>query len=122
MQFAFTDKSEPPGTGSDGPYLMAATLPLGSEAAQLDDLRDIAGGDEASGRFQLHRYDDIGSLKDDTVATMSARPALHGGVVCPAAGSRPERTRRICMERILWALDRRDAVTHVVFESRGCGG
>lgn len=120
VQFAFIDESEPLGAGNSGPYVMVATLPQCGEMADLQDLRRSLVALKPKGAIKLHWYDNVGALKDETVSVISAMPLAHWAVVVhPEAGDRSERTRRACITRLFWELDRLDVVDRVVFESRG---
>ena len=117
MQYAFIDESEPLGGGNGGPYLMVATLPLVDD---LDDLRGELLRVKPRTASKLHWYEAVGSLRNEVVDVIARMPLMHWVVVVrPGLGERPERTRRACLELILWELDQLAAVTHVVFESRG---
>ncbi|WP_337000560.1 MULTISPECIES: hypothetical protein [unclassified Microbacterium] len=120
MQYAFVDESEPLGTGNGGPYVMVATLPLCDDESDLDELRHSLRQLKLHGAKKLHWYDSVEPLRDQIVDTICRMPLLHWAVVIqPCEGDRPERTRRACMERLLWELGRLEVVARVVFESRG---
>lgn len=117
METAYVDESQIGGTGHDGPYVMVASILLDGDP---DDVRrDLSAMKPRSGS-KLHWYSSVPGMRRQTLEAIGLLPLMHWAVVMDTVhGESPERTRRKCIERLLWELAQLDAVGQVMMESRG---
>lgn len=118
MPTAYIDESQPGGTGSGGPYLLAATMLL-DEESDAENIRWMLRGALPKGQKKIHWSESVPAFRASLVDKIAQWDLIHRVVVRDAQfGERPERARRSCIEELLYELDQR-RVERAVFESRG---
>lgn len=117
METAYVDESQIGGTGHGGPYVMVASIILEGDPG---DVRRELTRLKPNGGSKLHWYSSVEGLRRETLQAIQALPLMHWAVVMDSvAEESPERTRRKCIERLLWELAGLDTVGQVLMESRG---
>jgi hypothetical protein len=111
---AFCDESMRVREGATGIYVLAAAV---FATDQLDNIRDVLRPlGRRSGRF--HWRDETPASRLHAADVVASVPALHTVVVSTTMrASRQERARALCLERLLWLLER-DDVLAVALETR----
>lgn len=116
MQPAYVDESQIGGTGSGLPYLLTASFAYGPS---LDEVRDALLHLLPKGARKLHWSEATDSDKAEMVRTVASLELIHIVVVREhTQDERPERSRRACLEMMLYELGLME-VGDVICESRG---
>lgn len=116
MQTAFVDESQIGGTGSGLPYLLTASFAFGVD---VDDVRDVLRGLLPRGARKLHWREATDAKRAEIISALASLELIHIVIVRDRTESEtPERSRRACMEMLLYELGMME-VDHAVFESRG---
>lgn len=113
---AYVDETMSDSRKDPGTYVLAAGV---CHPTELSQIRASMLGLKLRGQQKVHWRDESDKRKAAIIATVSALPLSHVVVIRDQMeGARPERRRRLCLERLLFELDRLDVQT-VTFESRG---
>lgn len=113
---AYVDESLSDSKRDPGVYILAAGI---AEPADLDHTRSTLEGLRLKGQRKLHWRDESDKRQRLIVEAIDELPLAHLIIVREDQPStRPERRRRLCMERLLFELDQMQVAT-VTFESRG---
>jgi hypothetical protein len=113
---AFIDESQVGGTGSGQPYILTASFP---HAADPDSIRDRLRAELPRGAKKLHWREASPAKRASLVDVVSKLELVHFVIVREyTEHERPERSRRACIEQLLYELQTFE-IENAVFESRG---
>lgn len=116
MQRAYVDESQIGGTGSGLPFVLTASFTYG---ANPDDVRNALRASLPKGAAKLHWKDADERRRTSWIDLVGGLELIHISVVQRTTiHESPERSRRACMEMLLYELAQMD-VTEATFESRG---
>jgi len=116
VQQAFIDESQVGGTGSGHPFILTASFPV---AADPDQIRERMRKELPRGANKLHWRDMTASRRRSIVEVVAGLELIHFVIVREYTEiERPERSRRACIEHLLFELHS-FGVDSAVFESRG---
>jgi hypothetical protein len=116
VQTAFVDESQIGGTGSGRPFLLTASFAYG---ADVDEVRSAMRSLLPKGAKKLHWRDATDARRAEIARTVAGLELIHIVIVREHTQNEPpERSRRACLEMLLYELGMME-VDHAVFESRG---
>jgi hypothetical protein len=113
---AYVDESMSDTKRDPGTYLLAAGI---CDPADRDQIREQMQDLRLKGQNKLHWHDEDDKRRRQIIERVSHLPLMHLVVVRDdMPDARPERRRRLCMDRMLYELDQLEVAT-ATFESRG---
>jgi hypothetical protein len=113
---AHVDESMSDSKRDPGTYILAAGI---CEPADQDRIREEMEDLRLKGQQKVHWHDEDHKRRQQIIERVGRLPLMHLIVVRDdMPDARPERRRRLCMERLLYELDQLEVAT-VTFESRG---
>ena len=112
---AYVDESLSDHQRDPGTYILAAGI---ADPEDHDQIRGQLRQLRLRGQHKLHWRDESSKRQQLIITTIEQLPLTHLIVVRDEDTSRPERRRRLCMERLLFELDQLQIAT-ATFESRG---
>lgn len=113
---AYVDESMSDSRKDPGTYLLAAGI---CQPTDQDEIRSQMQALRLKGQQKLHWHDEGHKRRRKIIESVGQLPLMHLIVVRDNMPNvRPERRRRLCIERMLYELDQL-AVAEVTFESRG---
>lgn len=114
---AFLDESQSDRRGDPDTYMLGAGVC--APGHDVDEVRDAMRGLKLKSEPKLHWRDAVEKRQEQIITALADLPITHLVVVrAGLPGERPERQRRLCLERMLSELVSLEVQT-AIFESRG---